>query len=115
LCAKHAQREADRLFSLYIRQRDTICQVCLREPAEQCAHLISRRYYALRWNPDNAIGACRFCHTRYTHNPLAWDDWCATRLGDEVWDGMKFRAQRGGKPDLGLIIDEMRLLLEGVA
>jgi hypothetical protein len=52
---------------------------------------------------------------RMTHNPLAWDDWCAARLGQETWDAMKFRAQMGGKPDLGLIIDELHLLLEGVA
>lgn len=115
LCAKHAQWEADRLFSLYIRKRDKVCVICEREPAAQCAHLISRRYYALRWNPENAVGACAFCHMRYTHNPLAWDEWCVSRLGQETWDGMKFRAQRGGKPDLGVVIDEMRLLVEEVA
>lgn len=113
LCAQHAQREADRLFSLFIRRRDGICQVCRRESTNlQCAHLISRRYYALRWNPQNAVAADFHCHLRMTHDPLAWDAWCREYVGSDEWDAMKFRAQRGGKPDLGVVIDEMRLLLE---
>lgn len=114
-CAMHSRKEADRLFSLYIRHRDRKCQVCSLPTDLQCAHLISRRYLAVRWLPQNAVALCIFDHKRYTENPLAWDRWCSERLGAEAWDKLKFRAERGGMPDLGLTIEELREALKVVA
>jgi hypothetical protein len=114
-CALHARKEADRLFSLYIRKRDQMCRVCELEPATQCGHLISRRYMALRWNPENAIGIDVFCHKKFTEDPLGWDAWCSAHVGPDVWEAMKFRAMRGGMPDLGIVIEELRTLMKEVA
>ena len=114
-CAKHARKEADRLFSLYIRKRDGKCQALCQLPYDlQCAHLISRRYMAVRWMPENAVALCTFHHKKWTEDPLGWDVWCLERLGGAAWDGLKLKARRGGMPDLGQTIIELRLLLEGM-
>lgn len=115
LCGKHAIDEADRLCSLYVRKRDKVCQMCGVEPAEQWCHIFGRSYWALRWNPENAVGGCKACHLRYTYKPLEWEDWAIARLGEETWQAMRMRAVRGGMPDTGIVISELRLLLEEVA
>lgn len=120
-CALHARKEADRIFSLYIRKRDQVCQasmggvLCGLPYDLQCAHLISRRYFALRWNPENAVALCTFHHKKWTEDPLGWDDWCAEHVGAEDWEAMKFRAQRGGMPDLGIVIEDIRALTKELA
>ena len=113
-CGKHARQEADRLFSLYIRARDRRCQACPETTNLQCAHLISRRYHAVRWDPGNAVALCVADHKRFTEDPLAWDEWCEKRLGVE-WAALKFRARRGGMPDLAYTIAELRAMLKEVA
>lgn len=73
--------DADRLFSLYIRARDGwACRRCGSVVNPQCAHVISRTYRAIRWNPDNAVCLCRGCHVMFTHRPLEWADWCEERF-----------------------------------
>lgn len=114
-CAKHARAEADKLFSKYVRARDGACQVCRDRTNLQCAHLISRRYFAVRWDPGNAVALCAADHKRYTEDPLAWDVWCERRLGVPELMALKFRAQRGGMPDLAYTILELRAMLKEVA
>jgi hypothetical protein len=75
--------DADKLFSQYIRGRDGwACVRCLSPYSPQCAHLVSRRYRATRWVPENATTLCQKCHMRFTHNPIAFEDWC-----EERWPG----------------------------
>ena len=115
-CAKHARKEADRLFSLYIRARDGACQVCTYERTNlQCGHLISRRYVSVRWDPGNAVALCVADHKRFTEDPLGWDDWCERRLGESEWQRLKLVARRGGMPDLAYVIAELRAMLKEVA
>lgn len=62
----------DALFSDYIRHRDGLkCQVCGRDYSNaetsdrrglHCAHCFSRGTKLTRWNPDNAVAACYWCH-----------------------------------------------------
>lgn len=113
-CAMHARREADRLFSLYIRKRDGSCRVCGLDTDLQAAHLISRRYFAVRWDPINCVALCRFDHKKFTENPLAWDRWCTERLGPEAWGALRFKAERGGMPDVAFIIETLRSRLEAM-
>lgn len=42
----------------------------------QCAHIISRRYRATRWDKANAMPLCGAHHTFYTHHPLEWQEIC---------------------------------------
>lgn len=88
--------DADRLFSQYIRGRDGwACIRCGSPFSPQCAHLVSRRYRATRWTPENATTLCQKCHLKYTYDPLAWESFC-----EERWPGrlglMKAMARTGG-------------------
>jgi hypothetical protein len=59
---------ADAAFSDYIRARaGYCCQRCGKQyPPKstglQCSHNFSRRYYNIRFNPDNALALCHHCH-----------------------------------------------------
>lgn len=71
------RNRADRMFSELIRQQGycegeewgdgVACDTML-----QCAHVIGRANYRLRWVPDNAFCLCRAHHVHYTHHPLDW-------------------------------------------
>lgn len=62
---------ADRLFSIYIRLRDTdengrgVCITC-NEPKKwnelSCGHFIKRRHNLLRWEPKNCFAQCIPCN-----------------------------------------------------
>src|ERR1700690_1094178 len=56
----YLKRKADKIFSDYIRHRDTHCYTCrkfLEYNQRQNGHYISRKYLALRYDPVN-------CHTQ---------------------------------------------------
>ena len=65
----------DRLFSIYIRTRDTwvhndevrigCCVTCgARKPFKEldCGHYIGRQWWATRWDTMNCAAQCRFCN-----------------------------------------------------
>lgn len=59
---------ADAAFSDYIRARAGYrCQRCgtqyeAKSNGLQCSHNFSRRYYNIRFHPDNALALCHNCH-----------------------------------------------------
>lgn len=114
-CSKHAKLEADKLFSKLIRTRDRYCQMCGTDYDLDCAHIFSRGYFSTRWDPANAVALCSGHHKEFTHRPIEWDDWCIERMGREAWDALRFKARRGGMPDVGLTITELRVALKEVA
>jgi 5-methylcytosine-specific restriction endonuclease McrA len=59
--------KADKLFSLFVRDRDGKCVFCGTTVRLQCAHIFSRRNMRLRHDPQNAITLCFKCHFRYMH------------------------------------------------
>lgn len=123
-CRKHAKERADRMFSDLIRTRDEwTCQVCGRQPSGvgldrlECMHGESRSKHATRWSEDNAWAGCHGCHFGFTMHPARWELWRRERIGDEAFDAIRLRAERGGMPDLGWLIGELRTRLNelGVA
>lgn len=94
-CRSHATDRADDAFSKFIRARDKACQECGVNDPLQCAHLISRRYRATRWDPTNAVALCIRCHKRFTEHPLEWDLWCSVHLGQEGWESLRRQALHG--------------------
>lgn len=88
-------KDCDGAFSLLIRTRDDwTCRACGSVRGPQCAHLVSRRYRATRWDSRNAVCLCSGCHVRYTFDPLAWDAWCSERF-PAVWPELRATAMRG--------------------
>ncbi len=92
-CARHL---ADRLFAE--RTWEACDGTCWAKGARgvacegrlQCAHLLSRRYLALRWDNANAMPLCGAHHLYFTHHPLEWEDFCRNSGVD--WDRLRFRA-----------------------
>lgn len=69
-------KELDRVFSIYIRQRDTNdagfgkCVTCNHTghyKSMDCGHYISRREYQTRWDERNCALQCKFCNYSINH------------------------------------------------
>jgi len=88
-------KQADALYSKLIREPGWCAAVGPKTtfPCSgtlQCAHIISRRYRAIRWSltPPNAIPACGAHHVYYTHRPLEWEAFIRERY-DGLWDELR--------------------------
>lgn len=110
-CRTHATREADRLFSILIRNRDQKCRRCSAEFGMQCCHIISRRYRSTRWDPENAIGMCYKCHAWQTNWPLEGDAFFDSLFGKGHVAEMRYRALNWPTPDLDTVLYELRKLV----
>lgn len=88
-------KQADVLFSRFIRERDGTCQAAGVGPDcsgnLQCAHIISRSYKSIRTDERNALCLCAAHHTYYTHRPLEWEDWVRESFGT-LWDELRAEA-----------------------
>ncbi len=104
------RRKADRLFSIFIRDRDgNCCRECGASFRVQCAHIISRRYDATRWSLDNAVTLCAKHHMKWTHDPLGWEDWVNERFGPQRLRSLKLRARQGvAKVDLEAVVESLK-------
>ena len=104
------EREADKLFSRFIRFRDERCQLldvkCWGEL--ECAHLIRRGYKAVRWEPLNAVALCRFHHDWMTAHPLEWNAWRVEWVGPATFAVLWGRALNGPRPDVRSIIEDLK-------
>jgi hypothetical protein len=58
----------DKLISVQIRARG-MCERCGKKENLQCAHIYSRSYKHLRWEPENLICLCSGCHFWWHQNP----------------------------------------------
>ncbi len=107
---KAGMRDADRLFSEFIKTRDDwTCRACWSVKVIQCAHLVSRRYRATRWSADNAVALCSRCHMRWTYNPLAWEEWCEEQFPGRLFE-LKRRALAGvAWVDYEAVMESLRL------
>ncbi len=86
--------EADRKFSLYIRQRDGRCVVCGSSLFLGCSHYYGRGIYATRYDPDNCITLCQECHEVWEHEKggVYWNYMFAW-LGPQRLEALKTRSE----------------------
>lgn len=92
--------KADALFSRYVRLRDNwTCQRCGKrdEGGQECAHIYSRRHWATRHDPNNAVTLCTACHFYFGGNPLVFAKWCDEKFGEEEMDRLFKRSHSVGK------------------
>lgn len=94
--------EADRQFSLAIRERDGwMCRHCGDHhppptKALQCAHIYSRAIKATRYCADNAIALCARCHKFYTERPSDFHLWLVNELGQGHMDLLREKSNAIG-------------------
>ena len=70
-------KKLDKAFSLYIRARDDYtCWWCGSDNNQMhCSHIYPRRHLRTRWDEDNAITLCAYCHKQWHSDPLAGSEW----------------------------------------
>lgn len=92
---KTLRNKADKLWSQAVRQRDGVCRRCGRGPEEitlQAAHVISRRYKAIRWDLRNGIALCMGCHHWGHKQPVEFDWWVQELIGKETYESLREEA-----------------------
>jgi hypothetical protein len=96
-------KKADTLFSLLIRKRGK-CEHCGKTDHLQCAHVITRSNRNLRWNEDNALCLCNYCHIFWNHKePLEFAEWYKTNY--PIRYAFLMREKNKVNPDLGSTIE----------
>lgn len=72
-------KEADKWFSLYIRERDNkkygVCVICGSQPIEHAFHWVGRQHHSTRFNEFNACGSCAGCNLNMKYDPAKFYIW----------------------------------------
>lgn len=107
LCKTHAIRRADRVVGDFVKARDKGCvAVGEHKGSLQWAHIVSRRYRSIRWDPNNAVCLCAAHHAYFTMRPLEWDEWVEQRITPKRYAALKREALHGDLPDVADVIRE---------
>jgi hypothetical protein len=93
---KKLVKTLDKVFSLYIRKRDSIendgkCVFC-RKPIQHCFHFITRAKYATRWNEINAVGSCAGCNFENEFNPHKFIQWFLKKYGLKMYEDLIYES-----------------------
>lgn len=89
------KKEMDTIHSRRVRSRDKICQKCRKAKATQCAHIFERGKLSTRWDMDNSIGMCFYCHLYWAHrSPVEFTLWIQERMGASQFAALKRKSQK---------------------
>lgn len=80
------------------------CLHCGKQSNLQWAHVISRRYRSVRWDPANSMTLCAGCHLWWHHQPVAAVLWWVGKFGQDAHDMLRLRLQHSGKTDRPLTL-----------
>lgn len=104
--------ELDRLFAAEVRAsgpcaaRDYPGHRCAGPL--QCAHIVSRRYEATRWDRQNAMPLCAGAHRFFTLRSLEWEAFVVGRLSGDGYEQLKRKALSDRRPDHGELLARLR-------
>jgi len=85
--------KADKLFSLYIRERDQKCFFCPNK-ATQNSHFWGRGNSSTRYDPENCDGICGGCHMRHEGSKQGlYRTLKIEQLGKKGYDALERRAR----------------------
>ena len=90
-------KKLDTLWSKAVRLRDNFtCQRCGRQHKHvQAAHIFSRNNKSVRWDIDNGITLCHYCHIYWAHRePVEFTKWVIDRLGEEKFNELEKKANQ---------------------
>ena len=104
-----AEKVLDKVFSLWIRRRDKICQFPLRSKDDyhagslQNSHFYGRNARSVRWDEDNCDAICARHHQFLEERKNAeYADWKLRQLGQERFDALKakyYQLKRWTEPE----------------
>jgi len=81
---KNLVKKADTAFASYIRSLSPQCTFCAR-PTEHCFHIISRSYYSVRWDEENAVPSCAGCNMEMNYHPHKFIEFLIKQRGPEFY------------------------------
>lgn len=95
--------KSDKLYSKIIRSRghcEAIGWGNLKCGYQlQCAHIISRTYSKVRTDTSNSLALCATHHMYFHRWPREFSHFITEKIGSEVYDQLKAKAQDTGKFD----------------
>jgi len=115
-------READRVFSLYIRQRgmnsagNNFCFTCgieLPWRQLQCGHFVSRRFTNTRWHELNCWPQCNDCNVNKHGNLKVYEVNLIDKFGKEAIEELKVLS-RVSKKVFNYEIEELTKKYKGI-
>ena len=104
----------DKVFSLYIRMRDSkpfkfaafrciSCGEVKPFSMMDCGHYISRNCFPLRWNSSNASGECSMCNRFHSDHLIGYRKNLILKLGQEAISGSALAESLPNDKKLALI------------
>lgn len=106
----------DALWQKVVKTRDHFTCQYYRTPIIsrdcQAAHVLSRTYRGVRWDPDNGVTLSAKAHMLFHRNPILAGRWFAAHLGREKYDWLWAKAQAAGKIDRMAVKAHLRGLLK---
>ena len=84
---KKLEKQLDKEWSEYVRNRDRVCQKCGGVSSISSHHAYGRRHRATRWDVINGVGLCYPCHIHWAHRDCAgFADWFRKHVGDDNYE-----------------------------
>jgi 5-methylcytosine-specific restriction endonuclease McrA len=100
-----SDKELDAACRAVVFQRDrSKCVKCSGTSHLQWAHVMSRRYKALRWNPKNSMCLCAGCHLAWHHKPVESALWWVSWAGADTEKFLRATLKAPGKVDRKLTL-----------
>ena len=91
-------KELDDICREYTFKRDDYqCLRCGKSVGLQWAHVYSRRYKTVRWNPWGSMCLCSGCHLWWHHNPVDAIKWLELLWGEKRLAELRLE-RRAAKP-----------------
>lgn len=117
-------KELDNLASLYVRMRNKLfgrglCEICGVNPATMAYHYFSRRFFSIRWDPQNIAASCWGCNRGEKLNrymPII-ENRHKGLLGEIIYNILKDKSlepARNTNADLLTIRDRLKLMIETI-
>lgn len=98
------KKELDRVFSIYIRNRDDgQCYTCNKkdEPKYmQCGHFVPRQYLATRWDERNCHCQCYACNMLYNGQPSRYVIHLRSDYGSGIIEELELNRMKPVKLDV---------------
>lgn len=81
-------KKAERLWSLYIRDRDKACVICGTKKNLTNGHLITRSKKSVFFDPKNSNCQCTSCNYKHEFNPEIYTAWFLNKYGLEEYNSL---------------------------
>ncbi len=87
------KKECDRVFSLWVREREQACVLCGSRNSLQCGHFISRSINVLRFSEINCHTCCVSCNVFKNGNMPAYAQFMLKKYGPKIIDNLLIEKQ----------------------